>query len=675
MRTVAIVQARMGSTRFPNKVMKDIVGNTMIGALLKRLSISNEIDEVLLATSDNAKDDLLANHVMNLGFNVFRGNEHDVLDRYYQSAKKYNAEIVVRITGDCPLIDPDLVDEVVVAIKKSGVDYASNISPPTYPDGLDVEAFCFAALEEAWKSAKSFYEREHVTPYIKTKPNFNKINIENDVDFSKIRWTVDEPSDLDVINYVFNHFKPRIDFSWLEVLELYKTNQSGFCINRHLNRNEGSVIGSGQKLWKRAKQIIPGGNMLLSKRPEMYLPNFWPTYFSKAHGCNIWDLDGRKYIDLSIMGVGTNILGYGDPEVDEAVINAIKNGNMTTLNCPEEVYLAEKLIEIHPWASMVKFTRSGGEANAVAIRIARAAAGKYKVAFCGYHGWHDWYLAANIKDTKGLTEHLLPGLEPKGVPPALSESIYPFTYNNFDQVNEIVNNHEIGVIIMEVSRNKAPENNFLRRIRELCDRNGIVLIFDECTSGFRQTFGGLHKLYNISPDIAMFGKALGNGYAINAIIGKREVMEEAQKTFISSTFWTERIGPVAALKTLEIMEKKQSWVTITEIGEEIGRRWQELADYYSIPIDIYGLPATNSFSIKSKNNLAYKTLITQEMLSMGFLAGNSIYVSLAHTVSIINEYFDCLDTIFALIKKCEDGLDVRTMIKGQICHDGFKRLN
>ena len=187
---------------------------------------------------------------------------------------------------------------------------------------------------------------------------------------------------------------------------------------------------------------------------------------------------------------------------------------MSTFNCPEEVYLAEKLIELHPWADMARFARSGGEANAIAIRIARAAAGKDKVAFCGYHGWHDWYLAANLGDGGNLDGHLLPGLEPKGVPQDLRGSVLPFNYNNFDELEAIVSRHDIGVIKMEVTRNEGPREGFLQKVRDLATKRGIVLVFDECTSGFRETFGGIHKMYGIEPDVAVFGKAIGNGYAL-----------------------------------------------------------------------------------------------------------------------------------------------------------------
>ncbi|RYD95873.1 MAG: aminotransferase class III-fold pyridoxal phosphate-dependent enzyme, partial [Sphingobacteriales bacterium] len=324
---------------------------------------------------------------------------------------------------------------------------------------------------------------------------------------------------------------------------------------------------------------------------------------------------------------------------------------------------------------MARFARSGGEINAIAIRIARAAAGRDKVAFCGYHGWHDWYLAANLGNNKTLAGHLLPGLDPNGVPHELNGSILPFNYNRFDELEALVRDHEIGVIMMEVSRNTGPQDSFLENVRQLATEKGIVLIFDECTSGFRETFGGLHKKYGVEPDMAVFGKALGNGYAVTAVIGRREVMEAAQGTFISSTFWTERLGSAAAVKTLEIMERERSWETITATGHDIRNRWQTLADRHGIEISHWGLPALCGFNVDSGNTLAYKTLITQEMLAKGYLAGNSVYVCTLHTPEILDAFFEQLDPVFGLIRECEDGRDVTTVLKGPVAHGGFKRLN
>lgn len=675
MKVVAVVQARMGSTRFPAKVMRLICGVPMIGLLLRRIGKSSLIDQIVVATSDSPRDGPLAEYVRQLGYTVYQGSEDDVLDRYYHAAKAADAAVVVRITGDCPLIDPALVDDVIGAFLAAGVDYASNRLPPTYPDGLDAEVFSFEALETAWNQADTPYQREHVTPFIIERTKHHQLNLAHTTDCSAERWTVDELADFEVIQKVFESFHPRHNFGWLDVMKLREEHPEWFMGNQHLVRNEGAQLGTGQKLWKRAKQVIPGGNMLLSKRSEMFLPEKWPAYFSKAKGCRVWDLDGLEYLDMSIMGIGTNVLGYGHPEVDAVVQQTVAAGNMSTFNCPEEVYLAERLIEMHPWADMVRLARSGGEANAIAIRIARAAAGRDKVAFCGYHGWHDWYLAANLGDGQNLAGHLLPGLEPKGVPQGLAGSVLPFRYNNFPELENLVRNHDIGVIKMEVSRNVGPEDGFLEKVRKLATDNNIVLIFDECTSGFRQTFGGLHKLYGVEPDMAMFGKALGNGYAITATIGKRAIMEAGQSTFISSTFWTERIGPSAALKTLEVMERSKSWEIVTETGRGIGERWQSLAKRHGLPIELSGLPAMIGFNLPLPDMIKYKTLITQEMLKKGFLAGTSVYACTEHTQAIVDHYFDAIDPIFALIKECETGRSVDSLLDGPVCHTGFKRLN
>jgi glutamate-1-semialdehyde aminotransferase len=435
-------------------------------------------------------------------------------------------------------------------------------------------------------------------------------------------------------------------------------------------------LNKGQDLYRKAKKIIPGGTMLLSKRPEMFLPEKWPSYYSKAKGCEVWDLDDNKFIDVSIMGIGTNTLGYGHPKVDEAVLETLKKGNMSTLNCPEEVALAEKLIEINPWADMVRFARSGGEANSIAIRIARAATGKDKVAICGYHGWHDWYLSTNLKNDKQLDDHLLPGLDPAGVPKGLIGTTFPFLYNDFEKLNDIVENNDIGVIKMEVQRNLPPEDNFLQKVRELATKNGIVLVFDECTSGFRETYGGIFKKFNVEPDIVMFGKTLGNGYGITAVVGRREIMEAAQKTFISSTFWTERIGPTAGLATLKVMEEIKSWNVITEIGKKVSNKWLEIAENTNVKINTAGLPSLSTFSFDSKDTLKYKTYLTQELLKKGYLANTSFYAAITHTDDKLSKYFEELHDVFKTIHKFESGqLNIDESLEGPVCHGGFKRLN
>jgi glutamate-1-semialdehyde 2,1-aminomutase len=673
---VAIVQARSSSSRLPKKVMRDINGSSLISILLRRLNQAKRIDKLVLATTTSNADNLLVTHVKSLGFDVFRGSENDVLTRYYQAARKFKAKYVIRITGDCPLVDASLVDSLIEKFFEKKLDYISNSNPPTFPDGLDVEMFTLETLERTQKQAKKKFDREHVTPFIRDSGLFRTFCICNDDDLSTHRWTVDEKADLEVIKGIFRHFSPDIFFDWQKVLKLYEENPQFFDENISIKRNEGASMDNGQKLWKRAKSVIPGGNMLLSKRPEMFLPTKWPTYFSKAKGCMVWDLEGNEFIDMSIMGIGTNILGYGNDAVDAAVLDTVKKGNMSTLNCPEEVYLAEKLVELHPWADMVRLCRSGGEANSIAIRIARASSRKDNVAICGYHGWHDWYLSVNIADDKGLDGHLLPGLESNGVPRNLKGTVFPFKYNDIDELTKLIEINDIGIIKMEVSRNTGPKDNFLQKVRALASKKNIILIFDECTSGFRQSLGGLHKIYNVEPDMAMFGKALGNGYAITAVIGKREIMEAAQSTFISSTFWTERVGPTAALKTLEEMERVKSWDTITNIGLMIRDRLQKLANLHELKIDQWGLPALSGYTFDSANALEYKTYITQEMLKNKFLVGNSIYVCTEHKQEYIDRYFDILEKLFNDIKHFEENeKNIEDYLDGPVCQSGFKRLN
>ena len=405
------------------------------------------------------------------------------------------------------------------------------------------------------------------------------------------------------------------------------------------------------KLWYRAQNVIPTGVMLYSKKPDIFIKNDWPTYFSKAKKCYIWDLNNKKYTDLSFMGVGTNVLGYSNPKVDAAVIKSIKKSNMSTLNNFDEIILAEKLIEIHPWASMVKFARTGGEANSVALRIARAASNRSKVAFCGYHGWHDWFLSSNLRNKSNLNNHLMKNIPIGGVDKSLHNSSYSFKFNDIGSFKKIIKKENFGVVIMEVKRDIEPDLNFLKYIRNYTKKNGIVLIFDECTSGFRETYGGMHLKYKIIPDIAVFGKAIGNGFAINAIIGKKKIMNYAKKTFISSTFWTEGVGTAASLATLEIMRKNCSYEYLNKIGMNIKKNWQIISNANNVPIEITGMNGIPKFTIKHKNWSKMKTFLTKSFLKKKILANNVIYISTEHKIKILNEYYDLLNDIFVEINK------------------------
>lgn len=436
------------------------------------------------------------------------------------------------------------------------------------------------------------------------------------------------------------------------------------------------ATGTGQTLYDRAKEIIPGGTQLLSKRPEMFLPDQWPAYFTKARGASVWDMDGNEYLDFTHCGVGTSALGYADPDVNAAVEKAVRNGSMTTLNCAEEVALAELLIELHPWAEMVRFGRAGGEMMAMAIRIARAATGRDRVAFSGYHGWSDWYLAANVRDGKNLNEHLLEGLSPAGVPSALGGSALPFRYNDIEALKEIVSAHgpELAAIVMEPRRAEAPEPGFLEEVRALANSCGAVLIFDEITSGWRMITGGIHLTFGVTPDLAAFAKCMSNGYPMAAVIGTRAVMDAAQGSFISSSYWTECIGPVAALATLTKHRELNLSAHLIATGERIRAGWLNAADSTGLKIEATGIPPLSGLVFDHDNPQALMTLFTQEMLARGYLAGGQVYTMLAHTDEMIDRYLDNVVDVFGQLAIAVQANDAESRLNGPVKHSGFERL-
>ena len=392
------------------------------------------------------------------------------MNRYFKASQYYKSDIIVRITGDCPLVDHELVDTMLKKFLKNKIDFMSNNDPPTFPDGFDIEIFKFKHLKRANFFAEKKYDKEHVTPFIKKIKNIKKFNLKNNYgDYSSLRLTVDEKADIEFIKKIINAFKnKKIDVR--SVINFYKTSKSFFKYSLSINRNEGSNLQKGQKLWIKARNLIAGNNMLFSKKSELFLPKYWPAYYKKTNGCKVIDLNGNSYFDLSLMGVGTNILGYSNPKVDQKVMQVIRDGNMSTLNNPNEVELAEMLLDINKWADQVKFARTGADASSIALRLARASTGKDQVAFCGYHGWHDWYLSSNLNDTKALDKALMADLQTKGVPKFLKGTSFPFRYNQIEDLKKIVSNKKIGAIIMEVSRNVPPKNKFLNEVKDIAKK-------------------------------------------------------------------------------------------------------------------------------------------------------------------------------------------------------------
>ena len=674
---IIIIQARQSSSRLPGKVLKKIQDKSICQIIYERLQKCKLVEKIVFAIPDNKQNKDLKIHLNKIQANIYTGSEKNVLERIFKAAKKHKAKNIIRITADCPLVDGSLIDDMILKFLKGKFDYVNNAKEPDYSDGFDIEVFKFSSLKEANIKAKTPVEKEHVTPFLKNNKKL-KIGKFKQIENFGSKLSIDTIQDYKNNIKIFNFFKPNMLFSIKDVFKnkLHKIiSTKNFDKKKEILKNKTI---NGQKLWLQANNVISGGNMLISKNPDRYLPDLWPTYFKSAKGCKILDFDKNKFIDMSLMGVGTNVLGYANPQIDNAVKKNISNSNMSTLNCKEEILLAEKLIELHSWADTVKLARTGGEANSIAIRIARAASSKDNVAFCGYHGWHDWYLSTNLNNVKGpsnLDSHLIKGLKIDGVPKNLKKTVFPFIYGDILGFDKVIKKNNIGVVKMEVCRNTEPNKKFLKHIRKICSAKKIVLIFDECTTGFRQSFGGMHKEVGIIPDMAIFGKALGNGYAITAVIGKREVMEYSQNSFISSTFWTERIGPTAALATINFMEKNKTWVKIKKIGEKIQKNWKNIAKSNKLKIKVNGIPSLTNFIFHSLKHQSYKTLITQEMMLKNILATNTVYPCIEHSDKILNFYFENLDKVFKLIKNCEDGYDISKYLKSKDSIKEFRRLN
>ncbi|MBE6357493.1 MAG: aminotransferase class III-fold pyridoxal phosphate-dependent enzyme [Lentisphaerae bacterium] len=429
-------------------------------------------------------------------------------------------------------------------------------------------------------------------------------------------------------------------------------------------------------LQEKAAKIIPGMTQLLSKRPDMFSRGVWPAYFKKAKGVRVIDLDDNEYIDCSIGGIGATVLGYADDEINEKVKTVIDDGSASTLNPPEEVALAEKLIELHPWAEMARFARSGGEAMSIAVRIARAYTGKGTVLFCGYHGWMDWYLAANLAREGALDQMWIAGLSPNGLPKGLAGTALPFMFNDIGSFNDAVKEagDDLAAIVLEPQRNYIVDKDFMAAIHQTAKNNDVPLIIDEITAGFRVCNGGAHLVLGWQPDIAVFAKSLGNGYPISAIIGKGKVMKAAQDAFITSTNWTERIGPAAALAMIEKFIRCDASKHMVEIATRVKDGWEELAAKHGLEMHIGGIVPLLHFSFE-KDNSVNKAYFIQEMLKQGFLASNAFYAMYAHSHADIDKYLAACDKVFGKLAKLIKEGNVAENLAGKPAAVGFARIN
>ena len=628
MKTLIIIQARLGSTRLPGKVLADICGQPMLARVVERVRLARTAQQVVVATTSAAHDDELARFCAAHGIECFRGDENDVLDRYFQAAKKFEATTVVRITADCPLIDPQVIDRVTEIFQQGGVDYASNTLETTYPDGLDTEVFSFAALEQAWREATKTSEREHVTPYLRNSGKFRVRNVANDlgVSFADHRWTVDEPSDLEFVRAIYRNLNGHA-FGMCDVLALLekdsalKKTQGTAIMNEGYYKTlyEQSVAGAAPKrplpqsqAWlARARKVIPGCSQTFSKGQTQYVQGVSPVFLQRGKGCRVWDVDGHEYIDY-IQGLLPNILGYAHDEVNAAATAQLAQGHSFSLPNPLEVELAERLTRLIPCAEMVRFGKNGSDATAGSVRAARAFTGRDRIACCGYHGWQDWYIGSTTRN--------------KGVPGAIRALTHPFPYNDLAALEKLLSEHsgEFAAVIMEPVNFTEPAPGFLQGVKELAHKHGALLIFDEICTGFHFGLGGAQKKFGVTPDLACFGKAMGNGFPIACIVGRAEVMKIFEDIFCSFTFAGETASMAAAMKVLDILEHTDALSRMEANGRKLQDGFNALAKQAGLfpRFQCVGYPVWSLLKFRDaagKDSLLERSLFQQEAVKRGLL--------------------------------------------------------
>jgi glutamate-1-semialdehyde aminotransferase/spore coat polysaccharide biosynthesis protein SpsF (cytidylyltransferase family) len=637
---VAIIQARMSSTRLPGKVLADIAGQPMIERVLARVKQSRRVTGIVVATSENGADDAIAEYCTARAIALYRGNESDVLDRYYQAAQLHGAKTIVRVTADCPLIDPEIIDRVVAAYLTDDCDYASNTLVCTYPDGLDTEVFSLNALAIAWQAARRATDREHVTPYFRLSGRFRLRNVECELGRSlgRYRWCVDDARDLDFVRAVYARLGKNLAFSWREVLGLLDDDRSLERLNCGAIRNAGYYhsiaeeaavpprprrIGKSLAFKAWAETIIPGASQTLSKGPSQYVQGVAPAFLARAKGSHVWDVDGNDYIDYP-MALGPIILGHCYPAVVEAVTRQLADGVSFSLPHPLEIEVAERLISMIPCAEMVRFGKNGSDATAGAVRLARAYTGRDLIACCGYHGWQDWYIGSTTFN--------------RGVPAPVRGLIKPFDYNNLESLRRIFAEDagKVAAVILEPIGVVEPAPGFLQGVRELCRREGALLIFDEVITGFRLARGGAQEYCGVVPDLACVGKAMANGFPISAVVGARAIMATFDEIFFSFTFGGEAVSLAAANATLKEIADKEVIAHLWEQGRKLMDGITVLTRHFGVDklVRCQGLAPRTVLAFydeSGRESLLVKSLFQQECLKRGVLFSGGQNLCYSHS--------------------------------------------
>ncbi len=674
MKTVAIIQARMGASRLPGKVLSKLGGEPALAWVIRAAQAAPGIDEVWIATSENAADDAVADWAAkHHNVSIHRGSEHDVLDRYAGAAKTSGADIVVRLTADCPFLDPQVVGQTVRLRAVTGAAYASNVDPPTWPDGLDCEVLTVEALLTAAAEATRPSHREHVTPFVRN--NRARFPAETLIaplpGLAEERWTLDTPADLAFLSAIVEQLPGDRPPSFLDVLAVLDRQPKLRQINGNSQRNSGSARSvaaekidlsrsyvRSQRMLDRAEQIIPLGSQTFSKSKIQLPPGAAPLFVTHGDGGRVFDVDGNEYVDL-INALLPNVLGYRDPDVDCAIRRQLTRGISFSLPTELETQLAERLVAHIPCAEMVRFGKNGTDATSAAIRLARAATRRDRIMLCGYHGWQDWYIGATSRNL--------------GVPAAVSALSHTVPYDDLGAVESLFHKYpdEFAALILEPAGATEPAPGYLQGLKELVHRYGALLIFDEMITGFRWSIGGAQAYYGVAPDLACFGKAMGNGMPISAVVGSAGIMRLMEDIFYSATFGGEALSLAAAIATIDKIEREKVTDRLWQVGGDLKRRASEkiaAADLNGV-IALVGTGAWAILSYKDHANgskEAIKTLFLREMIAAGVLLNASHNVCHAHSDADIERVLAAYDHALAALHEALDGGDIAQRLGNQI---------
>jgi glutamate-1-semialdehyde 2,1-aminomutase/spore coat polysaccharide biosynthesis protein SpsF len=682
MTTLAIIQARMASTRLPGKVLADIMGQPMLWQVVQRAKRAQTLDRVVVATSTGAADDALAAFCDAADIVCVRGSEDDVLARFYQAASLYQADVVVRITADCPLLDPQVIDRVVQAFHTGAYDYVSNTLRYTYPDGLDVEVFSFEALQQAHHAARKPSEREHVTPYLRQASLFRTHNVEHSVDqgLQEYRWTVDEPADLAFVRRVYQALADRPNFGLSDVLALLAAHPDLQHAQGQSIMNEGYyrtvyaetapetapklTLSQSQAWLERAQKVIPGCAQTFSKSYTQYVQGVAPVFLERGQGCYVWDVDGNQYIDY-VQGLLPNILGYAHPAVNAAVTAQLATGHSFSMPHPLEVELAERLTRLIPCAEMVRFGKNGSDATAGAVRAARAFTGRERIACCGYHGWQDWFIGTTARHA--------------GVPEAVRGLTHPFPYNDLARLEQVLNQHpgEFAAVIMEPVNFVEPAPGFLQAVQQLARQHGALLIFDEICSGFHFGLGGAQQRYGVTPDLACFGKAMGNGFPIACVVGRAEVMQVFAEIFFSFTFGGEVASMAAAMKVLDILEQTDALAQMEAQGRRLQDGFNALAQQAGLAhrFQCVGHPRWSLLKFRDadgNDSLLERSLFQQEVIKRGILLLVTHNMTAAHNLESTERTLEAYAAAFKTLAGWLSEPDPAQFLEGEMIQPVFR---